>query len=323
MTTLREPIPGHAAVLGGGTMGAGIAATLALAGVPTTVIVRRAEARPEASRRIDARIDAHVRLGLVDAEACVEARRRVAVRIGLEGGPYDLLVESIAEDAAAKRELLARAETELTEDGLLCTNTSSLALSDLAAAVRDPGRFAGWHWFHPADLVELVEIVPAPGTRDATLELLAGWSRTLGKTAVVLARDVEGFVGNRLQYALLREAYALVADGVCTVADVDAAVTASLGPRWAAIGPFAAMDLAGLGVHAAVAKALFPRLSTAQALPELLEALVHEGALGAESGAGLRGAYAPGEAAELVARRDRSLAARRKLERERDLRPPA
>lgn len=208
--------------------------------------------------------------------------------------------------------MLARGESALAEDGILCTNTSSLGLADLATALQDPGRFAGWHWFHPADLVELVEIVPAPGTHEATVQRLAGWSRLLGKTAVVLAREVEGFVGNRLQYALLREAYALVADGVCTVADIDAAVTASLGPRWAVIGPFTAMDLAGLDVHAAVAQTLFPRLSRDRSVPEVLQSALREGALGAESGVGLRGAYAPGEVAELVEQRDRSLAARRR-----------
>jgi 3-hydroxybutyryl-CoA dehydrogenase len=293
-------------------MGSSIAATLALAGVPTTVIVRRAEAVAPASKRIEARLEAHISLGLVEGDALDDVRRRIELRVGLGGGPYEVLLESVAEDAAAKRDVLARGESELAEDGILCTNTSSLGLSDLATVLKDPGRFAGWHWFHPADLVELVEIVPASGTREATIQRLAGWSRVLGKTAVVLTRDVEGFVGNRLQYALLREAYALVAAGVCTVADIDAAVTASLGPRWAAIGPFTAMDLAGLDVHAAVAQELFPRLSRDRAVPELLQSAVREGALGAQSGAGLRGAYAPGAAAELVERRDRSLAARRR-----------
>src|SRR5207244_4837493 len=127
--------------------------------------------------------------------------------------------------------------------------TSSLAIGQLAAALEDPGRLAGWHWFHPADLVELVEIVPGEATQRATLDRLAIWSRALGKTPVVLARDKAGFVANRLQYALLREAYALVNERVCTIADVDAAVTAGPRPPWSAVGPFAAMDLAGADLH--------------------------------------------------------------------------
>jgi 3-hydroxybutyryl-CoA dehydrogenase len=228
-----------------------------------------------------------------------------------------VVVESIAEDVQAKREVLGRAEAVLAEDGVLCTNTSSLPLAELAVAVQDPGRLAGWHWFHPADLMELVEVVPASGTRSSTVERLAAWSRALGKTPVVLARDSQGFVANRLQYALLREAYALVAEGVCAAADVDVVVTCGLGARWAAVGPFASMDLAGLDVHSAVARRLFPILSRDVEVPELLEAVIRNGALGAAKGAGLRGRYTPQEAAALVQVRDRSLAARLRTRQER------
>jgi len=291
-------------------MGAGIAVTFGLAGVPTTVVVRRAAAVEEATTRIQGRLDAHVRLGLRGEDAAAAAQDAIEVRLGPGGGPYDVVVESIAEDAAAKRELLSRAEAELAGDGLLCTNTSSLAVAELAAVLARPERFAAWHWFNPGDLVEAVELVPGPRTAPETIERLAEWSRTLGKTPIVLRRDVEGFVANRLQYALLREAYALVAGGVCTVADVDAAVTAGLGPRWAVVGPFAAMDLAGLDVHLAVARALFPRLACERAAPELLEETGRGGALGAERGAGLRGEYTPEEAAALVELRDACLARR-------------
>jgi 3-hydroxybutyryl-CoA dehydrogenase len=291
-------------------MGAGIAAALALAGVATTVVVRRVSALDEAAERIARRLEAHVRLGLADGRRAAGAGELVATRIGIGSGPFDVVIESVAENVGAKCEVLTRAETELAEDGLLCSNTSSLAIGGLAHAVNDPGRLAGWHWFHPADLVELVEIVPGPDTRPATLERLAGWSRALLKTPVVLSREIEGFVGNRLQYALLREAYAIVAEGVCSPADVDAAVTSGLGARWAAIGPFASMDLAGLDVHSAVARALFPKLSRATEVPELLAATIDEGGLGAEQGAGLLGGYTPEQAAAVVEARDRALAAR-------------
>ena len=298
-------------------MGAGIATAFALAGVPTTVVVRRASAIEETRDRVGRRLDAHLRLGLADVETTTAAERRIETRRGPEDGLYQVVVESIAEDAQAKREVLGRAEAVLAEDGVLCTNTSSLPLAELAVAVQDPGRLAGWHWFHPADLMELVEVVPASGTRSSTVERLAAWSRALGKTPVVLARDSRGFVANRLQYALLREAYALVAEGVCAVGDVDVAVTCGLGARWAAVGPFASMDLAGLDVHSAVARRLFPILSREVEVPELLEAAIRNGALGAAKGAGLRGRYTPEQAAALVQVRDRSLAARLRTRQER------
>ncbi len=300
-------------------MGAGIATALALAGIPTTVVVRRASAIKETSDRISRRLDAHLRLGLADVETTAAAELRIETRRGLEDGPYEVVVESIAEDVEAKREVLEQAEAVLAEDGVLCTNTSSLALGELAVAIQDLGRFAGWHWFHPADLIELVEVVPCAGTWPSTVDRLAAWSRALGKAPLVLARDSRGFVANRLQYALLREAYALVAEGVCAVADVDVAVTCGLGARWAAIGPFASMDLAGLDVHAAVARRLFPMLSRQIEMPALLEAAIRDGALGAAKGAGLLGRYTPEQAAELVQVRDRSLAARLHAHHEHDL----
>jgi 3-hydroxybutyryl-CoA dehydrogenase len=297
-------------------MGAGIAVALALGSVPTTVIVRRAEAAAEAGGRIGRRLETHERLGLATREQVAAAEGRIETRLDLGGGPYDVVVETITEDLTAKRELLSRAEAMLAEDGVICSNTSSLAIEELAVAVEDPGRLAGWHWFHPADLIELVEIVPGDGTRPTTLDRLAAWSLTLGKTPIVLTRDTAGFVANRLQYALVREAYALVAEGVCSVADLDAAVTRGLGPRWSVIGPFATMDLAGLEVHAAVARRLFPLLSRRQDVPELLEEARIRGARGAEHGAGLRGSYGEDEAAALASERDRALAARLVARRE-------
>jgi 3-hydroxybutyryl-CoA dehydrogenase len=297
-------------------MGAGIAVALALAGVPTTVVVRRAEAMGEASGRIARRLGAHVRLGLATRTEVIAAEARIETRLDLAGGPYDVVVESIAEDLGAKRELLSRAEAMLADDGVICSNTSSLSIGELAVAVEDSGRLAGWHWFHPADLIELVEIVPGDGTRPTTLDRLAAWSLALGKTPIVLTRDTAGFVANRLQYALVREAYALVAEGVCSVADVDAAVTRGLGPRWSVIGPFATMDLAGLDVHAAVTRALFPVLSCRADVPELLEEARSRGARGAEHGVGLRGSYSEDEAAALASERDRALAARLVARRE-------
>jgi 3-hydroxybutyryl-CoA dehydrogenase len=317
VSTVATPLPASAAVVGGGTMGAGIAVALALAGVPTTVLLRRPAAVPETDRRIAQRLETHRRLGLADREEAGAAAARIETRPDYRGGPYDVAIETVAEDLAAKREVLRRAEALLTEDGIVCSNTSSLPIGRLTSGLEDPSRLVGWHWFHPADLMELVEVVPGPRTRAVTLERVTAWSRALGKTPVQLDRDTPGFVANRLQYALLREAYSLVDAGVCSVADVDAAVTAGLGPRWSAVGPFASMDLAGLSVHAAVVRALFPALSQEHDVPGLLETTLRRGGSGADDGAGLCGAYAPEEAAALADRRDQALAARLRAARDR------
>ena len=141
---------------------------------------------------------------------------------------------------------------------------------------------------------------------------------TLGKAPVAVHRDVPGFVANRLQYALMREAWALVEAGVCSHADLDRVLTRGLGARWAAIGPFQTVDLAGLDIHLAVAENLFPELANERAAPRLLAETVADGALGTKSGRGLLGTYGPEDRTCLVARRDRMLRAVARLHREGD-----
>jgi 3-hydroxybutyryl-CoA dehydrogenase len=280
-------------------MGRGIAAGLAASGIDTVVLVRRREVVAAAEADILRRAE---RLGARDGAVRVHASEADL------DPPYGIAVESVAEDLEVKRAVLADAERLVSDDGVLATNTSSLTLSALGDALARPERFAGWHWFHPAELVSLVEVVAAPQTAPAVVERLLALSRTIGKEPVAVRRDVPGFVANRLQYALLREAYALVESGVCDVVDVDRAVVAGLGARWAAIGPFASMDAAGLEVHEAVARQLFPRLSRSTAVPSLLRDLLRRGATGAQGGSGLRGSYGPGAARRLAEQRDATLA---------------
>lgn len=309
-------LPARAVVIGAGTMGARIAACLARAGVVVCATARRPETLRSAAAVIraalaepdaDDRPAADALAGAVEVPGTAESRgARVLLTTDADAAlaRADLVIETIREDHADKAAVLEHVTALVGPDAIVTTNTSSLDLASLAAAAAVPERFAGLHWFNPADLVALVEVVPAPGTSAATIETLRGWMLGLGKTPVVLTRAVPGFVANRLQYALIREAYALVADGVCTWADADLAVTSGLGPRWAAVGPFQSMDLAGLHVHLAVARALFPVLATDSEPPGLLADLVAAGRLGAKSGAGLLGDYPPQRRAELAALRD-------------------
>lgn len=286
-------LPARAVVVGAGTMGARIAACLARAGIAVCAAARREETLRSAAATIHAAL-------AEPAESLV----RLTTDADAELARADLVIETIREDHADKTAVLGHVTARVGPDAIVTTNTSSLDLAALATAADGPERFAGLHWFNPADLVRLVEVVPAPDTSAATVETLRGWMVALGKTPVVLARAVPGFVANRLQYALIREAYALVAAGVCTLAEADLAVTGGLGPRWAAVGPFQSMDLAGLDVHLAVAEALFPVLATGSEPPGLLADLVAAGRLGAKSGTGLLGDYPPPRREALAARRD-------------------
>ena len=273
------------AVVGSGTMGAGIARVFAEAGASVRLCARR-ESSLDAARG---------RLG----ESAAQVRLTTSADDALDGA--ELVIETIVEEAEPKRALLARAEELVAPEAILTTNTSSLPIAALAGALQRPERFAGLHWLNPPELVELVEVVGGERTSADTLTTLADWMEELGKSPVVVRRDVPGFVVNRLQYALLREAYALVDAGVCTFADVDRAVTHGLGARWAAIGPFETMELAGLDVHAAVAANLWPELSNdTEPSPSLAQAVE-------------RGSLRTIDADSVVARRDRVLSALRGL----------
>jgi 3-hydroxybutyryl-CoA dehydrogenase len=277
-------------VIGAGTMGAGIARIFADGGADVRLMARRASTLEAAQERLGA--------GPV--------RPTTSLDEALEGA--DLVVETIVEASEPKREVLARAEELAARDAILTTNTSSLPLAALAGALERPERLAGLHFLNPPELVELVEVVGAEGTAPEVLQTLVGWMEELGKAPILVRRDVPGFVANRLQYALLREAYALVDAGVCTFADVDRAVSHGLGARWAAIGPFETMDLAGLDVHAAVAANLWPELANNTEPSPTIGRVLEAGALGVKNGQGLRGEYSVGAAAALRARRDRVLA---------------
>jgi 3-hydroxybutyryl-CoA dehydrogenase len=285
------------AVIGAGAMGAGIARVFADAGASVRLCARR-ESSLEAARP---------RLG----ENEPRVQPTTSADDALAGA--ELVVETIVEELGPKRELLVRAEELAAPEAILTTNTSSLPLAPLAAALGRPERFAGLHWLNPPELVELVEVVGAEATAEATTDALVDWMEQLGKAPVVVRRDVPGFIANRLQYALLREAYALVDAGVASFEDVDRAVVHGLGSRWAAIGPFETMDLAGLDVHAAVAANLWPELARGDAPSPTIARVLETGALGVKNGRGLRGEYGEAAADALKERRNRVLRGLRAL----------
>ena len=270
-------LPREVTVVGAGTMGAGIARLFADAGASVRVTARREESLEAARER---------------------AGEAVAMTTDLDEAltGAELVVETIVEEVEPKRTVLARAEELAAPGAILTTNTSSLSVDEVGGELQRPKRFAGLHFLNPPELVQVVEIVGGARTAPQTLETLRAWMEELGKAPVVVRLDVPGFVVNRLQYALLREAYALVDAGVCSFEDVDRAVTAGLGARWAAIGPFQTMDLAGLDVHAAVAENLWPELATTSKPSRSIEAARERGSIRADF-----------DADELKARRDRVL----------------
>ena len=267
------------AVLGAGTIGAVLARVLAEAGCDVRLWVRTARA-----------------LDLPGVQ--------VTTDLGAALAGVELVSEAITETLEPKRALLAQV-LELAPRALVTTQTSALALDDVARGAR----FAGWHWSNPPDLMDVVEICPGADTDPAVVTELVAFTEWLGKAPAVLRWPVPGYLLNRLQYALMREAWNLVESGVCDFADVDRAVTYGLGLRWAAIGPFEVQDVAGLDVHLAVASSLMPQLGGPREPPERLREMVAQGERGLATGSGLLGAWDEARAAEVLARRERVMRA--------------
>ncbi|WP_141015433.1 3-hydroxyacyl-CoA dehydrogenase family protein [Nocardioides sambongensis] len=228
-------------VIGAGLMGAGIAEVLGRGGISVQLFDERDGAADRAAA----------------AMALANVTSHPSLEDALRGS--DLVIEAIYEDLEAKAPLL-RALAELAPRVIVASNTSTFSPSELARHAADPTRLLVAHFFNPATVVPLVELVPGPQTSPDVVDLVQGVLTAVGKTVVRLNREIEGFVANRLQAAVLREAFHLVETGVVDADGLDQVVRASLGPRWALAGPLRVADLGGLGVFAALCSRLFPLL---------------------------------------------------------------
>ena len=268
------------AVIGGGTMGADIALTLARAGCTTHLVETFEEVRKTLAGRLCA--------GLA-ALGCPGRLDRLCVHASLDAVPWpgiDLVIEAVPERLDLKRGLFAEVLPRLRDDALLTSNSSSFPISAIAEGLPSAHRFFGLHYFMPAHLVPLVEVVCGPASDPALAEDLAGFMRATGKVPVIVRKDLPGFLANRLQHALARGALALVEAGVATPADVDAAVRFGFGFRFLAAGPLLQRDHAGLDVHAAAAATMYPTLAAGARPSRELTDRVAAGRLGLKAGGG-------------------------------------
>ena len=174
----------------------------------------------------------------------------------------DLIIENIPEDMHLKLELLAKIEATFPgpEGPIIATNTSALPIDELAAGLQHPEKFIGIHWMQPADAFSCVEVIRASATSDNTLARASAALERTGKKPIVMNKPLPGFLFNRLQHALLHEAYYLIENGLCTAADVDNFAKLAFGPRMCVTGLIEQKDLSGLVTHAASQRGIIPHL---------------------------------------------------------------
>ncbi|MCI2956316.1 3-hydroxyacyl-CoA dehydrogenase family protein [Agromyces atrinae] len=294
---MTEQVPDEVGVIGGGRMGAGIAHAFLGAGARVTIVEQSARAADVASERLRRIIDESARRAAggaaprfgsaldpaAGANGSSDVFERVSVVVGVDAlATCSLVIEAVPEIAEVKLETLRLVEGVVGREATIATNTSSIAVAELAEALEQRDRFLGMHFFNPVPVSQLVEIVSGEATAAAVSAEAAGWVRALGKVPI-LVRDSPGFASSRLGVMLGLEAIRMLEDGVASAADIDAAMT--LGYRHP-VGPLRLTDLVGLDVRLDIAEYLAERLGPRFEPPALLRRLVAEGRLGRKSGAG-------------------------------------
>lgn len=269
-------------VIGAGLMGHGIAYVMARAGHPVRVFDRAEEALASLPGRLAAIADL-----LGDDRHALD---RITPRDGLGSAAdgADLVIEAAAENLDVKQFIVAELEAVLTPEAPICSNTSALPIARIAAKAAYPERIVGTHFWNPPHLVRLVEVVQAARTSPATIAKTMAVLSRAGHKAVHVKKDVPGFIGNRLQHALKREAIAIVASGICDAETVDDVVKLGFGSRLAVLGPLEQSDLVGLNLTKAIHETIMPDIDRTNKPHPYLVKLVEDGKLGMATGEGFR-----------------------------------
>ncbi|MCA1819214.1 MAG: 3-hydroxyacyl-CoA dehydrogenase family protein [Thermoplasmatota archaeon] len=274
------------AVLGAGTMGAGIAQVCAQAGLETRLF----DAQPEALERGSARITDFWSKGISKGKTTVEQRALWMSRLHLRSdlGPavrdVDLVIEAVPEEMKLKQKVFADVDQLAPPHALLASNTSSLSVHDIAKATKRPHRVLGMHFFNPVPLMPLLEIVRHAGTSPEAVQEAQDVGAVLGKTSVVV-RDSPGFATSRLGIVLGNEAMRMLEEGVASARDIDTAMRLGYGHP---MGPLELSDLVGLDVRLGISDYLNQKLGLDRyAAPPLVRKLVARGELGKKTGKGI------------------------------------
>jgi 3-hydroxybutyryl-CoA dehydrogenase len=276
-------------VVGAGLMGHGIAQVFASAGYAVNIHDTDAAVLGTVKDRIAENFKVFIELGLAqpgDVELCLD---RITLCPSLDalcqGCQY--ILEAIREDLKVKQNIYTQLERTAAPDTIFSSNTSAISITEISMALKSRGRFCGTHFWNPPHILPCVEVIKGAHTDEAVFETVYGLMEKIGKVPVRVLKDVPGFLGNRLQHAMWREAISLCEKNIASAEDIDKVVKYGFGLRLAFIGPLETADLAGLDLTHDVHKYLFPYLDASREPSPLLASLVEQGASGVKAGHGL------------------------------------
>lgn len=267
-------------VIGCGLMGCDIAAIFLCRGWSVRAVERNAKNWERARDRVA------LSVSQIDTSANIANLSLVTTIEELEWGGVELVIEAVPEKMDIKRQLFTALDRLVPENIPLATNTSGLRITEISAGLPTRHRMGGLHFFLPAHIVPAVEVVAGESTDTATMDRMFDIMTSVGRVPIRVARDVPGFLANRLQHALMREAYAILDEGLATPEDVDTAVRYGFGFRYIAAGPILQKDLAGLDTSYAAGVSIYPYLNNGTKPGRSIEALVEAGKFGTKTGSG-------------------------------------
>jgi len=270
------------AIIGAGLMGHGLAQVFALGGHDVTIY----DAVEASLATVKERISANLRDLGDDPHAVEQVRPTRDLADGVRDADY--VVEAVSENLPLKQKLFAQIETHVRADTILASNTSVIPITDIMRGLSRRERALGTHWWNPPYLVPLVEVIGTEWTSPAAIDFTMKLHKDVGKTPAHVKKDVPGFIGNRLQHALWREAIALVEHGICDAETVDTVIKAAFGRRLAVLGPLENADMVGTDLTLAIHQTVLPAIESRPGPSPYLEKLVAEGRLGFKSGEGFR-----------------------------------
>lgn len=285
-------------------MGSSIAQCFANAGYTVMVYDLKDEFLDRGQKAIKQNQSSLIEEGLLNRQEADAAEKRITYSTEItDFSEASLVIEAIVEKLDIKQQFWQEVSRIVAKDAIIATNTSGLSVNAIGQNVLYKERFAGMHWWNPPHIMPLVEVIMAEFTSQDTVGSLMEIAKELGKIPIVVKKDAHGFVGNRLQFAVFREALNIVEEGIATAEDVDKALKFGPGLRYSVLGALETADLGGLDTFYYISSYLFADLGQATKPPALLEKLIEEKNLGVKTGKGFYD-YSNGRDLEVIRRRD-------------------
>ena len=291
-------------VAGAGTMGASMAQIFAKCGYQVVLYDIAEPAIQRGQNLVKVNQESQVASGDLTARQSADIISRLTYTMDKQCfATCDLVVESILENLEIKQNFWEEVSKIARPDCILCTNTSGLSITKICAKVQGKERFCGMHWFNPSHIVPLIEVINGDETAPETAEAVFEFSKIIGKQPIYVKKDALGFIANRLQAAILREALYIKEQGIGDFSDIDGAMKYGLGFRYACLGPLEVVDQGGLDIHHHIATYLWEDLADDKYPSGIFEELYQEGKYGVKSGAGFYD-YSGDKADKAIKKRD-------------------